>query len=542
MAIEAARQISDHRKIIGFEIKDVTFNAPMNLSLYPDGVETQFHLRPFKSAADKNNNWSEFRLYVCEAGKWAETCHGLIQVECEENITEVDEGLEAAWIQKSYKELSRTAIRDCVKVANRSHVYHRLKECGLNYGSAFQPLKAIRYSDNLQAIAELVLFNESMDKNMVIHPTSLDGIFQLPLISLTKGGTTTTPTLIPTRINRLWISNAGLCAPGAKSIEVYASTIRKGHRTTESEIFALDSADKQLRMKGNGMETTAITRAEISTNSRLEAKHMFYNVDCKPDVTVCDELQLLEYCRNVCVPKFEPEDFFQDITVLLISFIKKTLKELEDVKQPVSYLQHYTTWMQQQLQQFNGRSLAHIRPGWDRFSDDPACVDSLSERLESTNKQGALYVKVGRNLTKILSGEVNPFEILFGDIPTKGFNEDLNEGAQCFDRLSVYLDAYTHKNPAAKVLEVGAGTGSITALILKTLGLYGEQEPSFSRYTENVCTNISASSLDEAHILSAGYSRMKFPTLNIEIDPAPKDLETGSYDLIIAANVSCSDQ
>lgn len=542
MAIEAARQMSDHQKILGFEIKDVTFNAPINLSLYPDGVETQFHLRPLKSAADKTNNWSEFRLYVYEAEKWAETCRGLVQIECEKTSTVVDEGLEATWIHMFYKDLYKTAIRDCAKVANTRHMYHRLKECGLNYGSAFQPLKAVRYSDDHQAIAELMLFGESVDRNMVIHPTSLDGVFQLPLIALTKGGTNTTPTTIPTRINRLWISNAGLCTPGAKSIEVCANITIKGHRTTEASIFALDSADQQLMIKCDGMKTTAITHAEISTRPRLEAKNMFYNVDWKPDITICDEQQLSDYCKNACVLKFEPEDFFQDLTLLLISFIIKTLKELKDIKYPVSYLEHYITWMQRQLQDFDSGSLVHSRPEWNCFLDDTACIDSLSQRLEGTNKQGALYTKVGRNLTKILSGEVSPVEILFGDGLTKRFYEDLNESAQCFDRLAVYLDAYTHKNPAVKVLEVGASTGSITALILKTLGSHGEQVPSSPRYTQYDYTNILTSSLDEAQEIFAGYSRMKFCTLNIEIDPAKQDFETGSYDLIIAANVGYLDQ
>lgn len=542
MAVEAARQLSDNQIILGYEIKDVTFNAPINLSLYPNGVETQFYVRPLRSAADKSNNWSEFRLYVCEAGKWAETCRGAIQVEYERCATEVDEGQEAAWIFEHHKKLYKAAVRDCTKVANTRYLYHRLKEFGFDYGSAFQPLRNIRYNDNHEATANLMLFSGPIDRNVIIHPTSLDGILQLPVIALTKGGTNRTPTNIPTRINRLWISNAGLCPPGAESVEVCANMTVKSHRTNEASIFALDSIDQQLRIQVDGMETTAITHAESSPTPRSEAKQKFYNVDWKPDITLTNQRRLFEYCEAYCVSKFEPEDFFQDLALLLFFFIAKTSKELKEIECPVPYLENYIEWMRQQLQAFEDGLLAQSRPEWKSSLDDLAYIDSMCDRLKNTNKQGAFYVKVGQNLTEILSGQVNPFKLLLSDGLANGFYEDLNESAQCFSQLALYLDAYAHKNPSLKILETCAGTGGITALILKTLGSHGEQEFGSPRYAQYDVTAISAAFLDEAQETFTSYSRMNFCTLNIEIDPATQAFETDSYDLIIAAHVSFSDQ
>ena len=56
MAIEAAAQLardSDYRKPTGFHLKDLTFPKSLNISLQPEGVEMEIHLRPLKDATNR---------------------------------------------------------------------------------------------------------------------------------------------------------------------------------------------------------------------------------------------------------------------------------------------------------------------------------------------------------------------------------------------------------------------------------------------------------------------------------------------------------
>lgn len=536
MAIEAAKQLSNNHKIVGYEIKDATFQSPMNLSLNPTGLETELYLRPLRDASDKDNAWSQFRLYVCEGGQWTEICKGEIQVEYETSSTQVDGGLEANKMRQMLGQ-SQTKLRgNCTKIADARYVYSRLKANGLDYGPAFRPLKRLRYGDNFEAMADLTL---PFDAENVIHPTTLDGMLQLTFVGLTKGGTDVIPTTVATRISRLWLASSGFRAtPVAESVEAFSKTELTSYRTAESYICALSSIDQEVKIKIDGFEATAITSSENPVPAEAnEAKQVFYNVDWKPDIDLLDSQQLLKYCergRRHLEP--DSEDFFLDLDFLLFSFISSTHRQLKGgVTFPVPHLQNYIQWMELQIHAFETSSLGDSNREWERLLQDSAYVEALTKRLERSNKQGKYYVKVGENLPEILSGKVDLLDLVFGD----GLLQDFYGDLRCFDMLALYLDALAHKNPGMKVLEVEAGVGAISTLILKTLISHGEQESGTPRYSQYDFTDISISFFAKAQKAVEAYPRIKFSALDIESDPRTQAFELTSYDLIVAATVCC---
>src|SRR6266516_3683021 len=125
MAIEAANQIAENRHVVGYEIKDATFHAPLNIPSNSDGVETQFYLRPLRDASDKSNACFQFRLCVCEDGNWAETCRGTVQVEYEGIETEVDGGKEAKEVLRSLRQVHENAARSCTRAVDSKYMYER---------------------------------------------------------------------------------------------------------------------------------------------------------------------------------------------------------------------------------------------------------------------------------------------------------------------------------------------------------------------------------------------------------------------------------
>ena len=74
----------------------------------------------------------------------------------------------------------------------------------------------------------------------IIHPTTLDSLFQLMLIALSKGTTENMPTMIITRITNLWISSAGISYPDLDTVNVFARAAFTGHRKGYGHMFALD--------------------------------------------------------------------------------------------------------------------------------------------------------------------------------------------------------------------------------------------------------------------------------------------------------------
>lgn len=532
MAIEAAKQLSGHHKIVGYEIKDTRFYAPINLSLNPTGIETELHLQSLRSASEKNNAWSQFRLYVCEGGEWTETCKGQIQVQYETGLSQVDEGLEANKMREMRKQSQINLSGCCTKVADAKYVYSRLKAHGLNYGPAFQPLRRLRYGDNVEAMADLTL---PFNAENVIHPSTLDGMLQLTFVGLTKGGTDVIPTTVASQINRLWLAGSGfLATPIAQSIQAFCKTEVTSYRTAESWICALSNVDQELQIEIDGFEATAITGSEASAQAEAnDAKQIFYNVDWKPDLDMLDAQQLLRYCERGCRhPESDSQDFFLDLDFLLFSFIYSTHKQLNGVTFPLPHIQKYILWMEFHINSFKTGSLVANKGEWERLLQDSAYLEALTKRLERSNKLGKYYVKVGENLQGLLSGGISLL-----DLVGNGLLQDFYEDLRCFDMLALYLDALAHKNPGLKVLEVEAGVGAITALILKTLISHGEQESGTPRYSQYDFTDISTSFFETAQKAVEAYPRVKFGALDIESDPGTQAFELYSYDVIIAATV-----
>ena len=145
---------------------------------------------------------------------------------------------------------------------------------------------------------------------------------------------------------------------------------------------------------------------------------------------------------------------------------------------------------------------------------------------------------MGRVLPQILSGEVDPLQILFSDqlaenVYRHGTGAEIN-----YAKLAGYLDILAHKNPDMKILEVGAGTGGATRPILDTLMHHGENESGAPRFHSYECTDISPSFFEKAkEIFHSCVDHLKFRTLNIENDPTHQGFDLEQYDLVIGANV-----
>ncbi|ATZ53867.1 hypothetical protein BCIN_09g06350 [Botrytis cinerea B05.10] len=95
MAIEAADQLSDGN-VAEFQLKEISFIKPLNISDGSAGVETQFSFLMIQGASKPLSSWTEFRLFTYGQDLWQECCHSFILVECESDINQVGMVREAA--------------------------------------------------------------------------------------------------------------------------------------------------------------------------------------------------------------------------------------------------------------------------------------------------------------------------------------------------------------------------------------------------------------------------------------------------------------
>lgn len=175
----------------------------------------------------------------------------------------------------------------------------------------------------------------------------------------------------------------------------------------------------------------------------------------------------------------------------------------------------------------------------ERQVEEPQSQDELLKRVRDTNTEGNFYAEVIMNIQSILYGEVDALEFFLQGELMSEFYRDAEGSYNYFKVFGAYLDALTHKNPGMRILEIGAGTGGLTRQILETLVLSHGQEPRVGRYAIYQFREISPSFFYKAkEKFYSLHDGMRFATLEIEEDPTQQGFHEGTYDLIIAGNVS----
>ncbi|MGC9440614.1 SDR family NAD(P)-dependent oxidoreductase [Streptomyces sp. WG5] len=142
-------------------------------------------------------------------------------------------------------------------------------------------------------------------------------------------------------------------------------------------------------------------------------------------------------------------------------------------------------------------------------------------------------LRVGLRLARLLRGEDDPREVLFGEAD-QHFLTQLYGNAPHLRLHSAYaaelLEAMVGHWPAdrpLRILEVGAGTGGMTAALLPVL------PPERTRY---VFTDRSAGFLGKAKARFAAYDFVEYTTFDLDRDPAEQSMRAHEFDVVIAAN------
>jgi hypothetical protein len=548
MAIEGAKQLADpNRTILGFKIKDAFFLGTLDTSFAFEGIETQLHIKSDKSGMDKDDAWSEFKLYTLVNEDWLENCHGSIQVEYEQPAAELNASQEKEGIILHYEDMFKKATEQYIPV-EKTYMYRRMDEFGYNYGPSFRPLQEILCSNTGEAIAQVKVFDWSLEEHFqphVIHPTTFDGILQLIFTALTRGGVDDLPTIIPTHIHRLWLSNSELSAspPGidTPSLKVHVKSKFKGFRSSQSSLVVL-AANGKLGMKVDAIATTLVANLSALQESSGERQRC-YNIDWKPDLRMLEPKQVMKYCESEDGSKKNQVQFYNNLTLVLLLFVNKALDAIsnKEPENPTPYLTRYIGWMKKQLANFNTGLIPDANPECDLAAQsDSEQLEQLCGHLELNSRQGKLFITTGRNLLKILYGELDPLSFLFEDDLVKGYYHDIFDSVQCIPQLQKYLDALVHQNPAIKILEIGAGTGGMTGHLLKILVQQNwGSETAAARYSHYDYTDISPSFFEEAQErFKAQAGRMNFKMLNIDDDPILQGFEEHQYDVLVASSVS----
>ena len=545
MAIEAMLQVADSNlSIRGFNLRNVHFHYSLTIPAEFEGVETQFSLRPLRNESSQMSSWHDFMLCVYENEQWHENCRGQIQVEYEGDNTEINYSEVMEKGRMDQRQTLDQAARNCTNLVDSTTLYRHLKKSGLSYGPSFQRLENIHWNDHEESYADVSLFHDPEDpyhewaSPHVVHPTTLDAIAHSVFVGLSRGGTLQQATRVPTKIGKVWISKNELSHPSNSVVKVHAKSTRKTVRMTESSVLALSSSSEQALVVIEKLETTVVADTNHVSQSYNE-EHYYFNVDFRPDLSLLSATQATKYCSSP-TPKTQSKKVFRDITHLTLIFISETLTQLESTATSAfpSHIQKYVEWMKLQIHKHKSGNLPDSSPEWTETFQDAAVKASLCTEVGISSSQGRLCVETGRNLHNIITGKVDFHEFLFQGSLARNYYREIIHDTDIAKSLSIYLDAYAHKYPRMKILELGAGTGGATELVLQTLFTHGDGGRGAPRFGQYDFTDVSNSFLEAARESFSDETRhLNFKVLDIETDPEAQGFEAGRFDLLIAFGV-----
>lgn len=538
MAIEAMRQLtlSDER-VSGYVLRDIAIMKALIVPDTSDGIEVQVSFRLDDRDVVTPHNQHEFDVdSVDHEGKWTKLCKGSISVQMKPS-NKVVSSWTKAMLGHSETE-ARTRNDTLSKEISPNKMFSIFKTVGIEYGSLFKNLKTIRYGPN-KALSTISIPNviatmpSQFQQNHLVHPATLDSVLQASYASLLA---TSEPdrAMIPTFIKSLFVAQ-GMKNDAGHRYQAFAELHSCNARGFEASISTRDESDSD--------GTPVLTVEGLFCQSIGDALKDKKDV---ADIKLCstihwDRALSLMSAKNLKRKIFCQSDSSQftlisDLKRTAFYFINDALVSLtqDDVQKMDPHHKKMVRWMKVQIEKAARNELDPRSCRWYKASE--GVKEILFDKVSTNSVDGQMVCRVGKNLIRILRKEVMPLELMLDGKLLYQYYEKTFRAPSMHEQLCRTAKLFAHENPAAKILEIGAGTGGYTRTILSAYDeIYSNQSPKFVQYD---FTDISAGFFEAAkEKFSFWGNNMNYKKLDIEANPIDQGFKAGSYDMILACQV-----
>lgn len=532
MAVEAVRQKKSLliESVQGYTLREVSFSKALVVPDTTDGIEISFVLRPYRQGpANLSGRWDEFTVYSHSSDRGAtEHCHGLIGTQTN-FATDADEVRKTIAEAKGY----------CTKTLDLDKLWKKMSSIGLELGPCFSNIASCLTGRD-QALCTLrnadtaALMPYQFEYPSVISSASLDSFFQCSVIASAEGVLDFTAPIVPTYLKEIVISKE-IDNRAGRNFGAHAAIKKLGARLLEGNVIAVDDLDGSCEpmIQINGLRFSVLSKEEFSPAENSSNK-LCWNLLWKHDVTdlTRNAIDQMWPVPAIDVTEMDSVAEIERVTWHCVQGAIESLTEY-DYANMEPFHRAYCNWMRKKYDLGKAGKLPYQTPEWLTASGND--IDSLNERVAAASAHGRMTVRIGRHLVDILQKKVEPLSIMLQDNLLNEFYESISGQDRVYLQAARYMDLVAHKNPNVKILEVGAGTGSVTRFILNVLGGANGQYPRFSDYC---FTDISPGFFEKAQEKFRDWAGLlQFKKLNIEENLEAQGFEDETYDVIIAANV-----
>ncbi|MBW4567204.1 MAG: SDR family NAD(P)-dependent oxidoreductase [Tolypothrix carrinoi HA7290-LM1] len=497
-----------------------------------------------------------------------------LSIELSQTFFEINsnvKGAQSEWVRHATGKLSRNQNsfvskqvvldeirRRCPNEISKIDLYRQFQEIGLEYGPCFQGIEQL-WSGEGEALAQIQISNALQTEvgEYQLHPAILDACFQVSLATVSVK-----VTYLPVQIEQVRVYGR----PGlqmwsyARLMEQTAATRLKG------DIQLLDDAGNVL-VEILGLVCQSLENKQESSKKvdylyeyqwEMKARPTQELVRPTPDylpspMQIAFDLQSEATRLSVQLGR---KQFYEQLKpqtdALCAAYVLKAFKQLgwepklltrisaETLAEQLGVVSHH--------RQLLGRLLEILaEEGVLRRVDDQweVCrIPSMKEPIETWKALLAefsayqaeltLLGRCGQKLGQVLRGEVEPLQLIFpeGSVTT---SEHLYQDSPSYRIYNLLVEKAIvialeglPKERTVRILEIGAGTGSLTSYVLPKLT---------PRRTEYIFTDISPQFTVSAEQKFRDYPFVEYQILDIEADIVAQGFQPHSFDLILASDV-----
>jgi hypothetical protein len=350
------------------------------------------------------------------------------------------------------------------------------------------------------------------ESDYVMHPATLDAIFQALMIAVPRIDTVEKQVWVPTGAAYMFISSAIDRSYGA-ALKGLAESRITGVREMTGSVLIRDGQEQDslpaviiddFRFTGLGSTQKPPQLSDV-LSSKLYAVPVW-----KPDLDLVDSQTLRNMSRTGDGDGGGMVRFCSMADNLVKQMCKLALSNLGPSINPSlpTHLLKYAEWMRRRCG-YEETGLVTPPDSPDRCDIRPESLPGIDSFIEQYPVDGQLVLHVYRALGAIFALETTPIATLRqDDLLTKAYQDVY--GLQInVELMKTWFELKAHKQPTVRVIEIGAGTASTTLPLLQRLSQDGSDTPLFSSWT---FTDISA-------------------------DPIEQGFEADSYDVVLAVNV-----
>lgn len=536
MVIEALRELheaADGR--LDFSLKQIAFSKALIVPPSPAAVELQLCLDMSTRKHVLSPGWARFVVTALgQDNEWSEHCTGFIYTDAVKPVHPllIASGRFASRAGTIWDRDEKGTFIDASQTVTADDLYQQLSSHGNTYGTQFQCTLVVGMKANGQAVSIAKIPDVALktpvgsERRHLIHPTTLDGIFHACLAIYHSENRLNA--VVPSAIDDIYISSdikntADTELLVSSELKITAPRIAYGSVNVTLNANDFQAIEPGIMIKGLKLHGLSLPNHKVAEPRRINYR-IHWDVDS--DMSVPSQIRTSFTRENL----IDIGERFQRLNDISRHFMKQTVKYLQQtrMKPPKGYLTSFYNWMETE-------SLSQeTKPRFEFELNEPS-TRGLMHDLSRLGVEGSILTRILPNLQAILTGEVDPQDILAADELYLQFYSNDSTG-RSYENAARYVQKLGFKNPHMRILEVGGGTTSTTQAIIDAL--VSSETPRWDLYD---LANISTDVLERAKRLFKRWGdHICYRTFNIEQEPKLQGYEEFSYDLVIASHISQS--